>query len=239
MSTNTPATNETKQKPKVQAFNCNETNAYCKPNFGLPDVPRENISSSTTYIDLRNNSINSLNQSSFSGLSNVTTILLSNNNISEISSHTFQDQANLTYLDLGFNQIKSVDGDMWRGKENLKILRLTGNPLENITSQAFSNLSSLDPLVIDPSNFVQHHKNITSELALSQIALEVERQIPCNGSTCWLKRLHGKGMYVYYLDKEKFHRPTCTNDEKTYWDEADLNCRGKVTSYIVYVFWSI
>ena len=112
VSTNTPATNETKQKPEVQAFNCNETNAYCKPNFGLPDVPRENISSSTTYIDLRNNSINSLNQNSFSGLSNVTTILLSNNNISEISSHTFQDQANLTYLDLGFNQIKSVDGDM-------------------------------------------------------------------------------------------------------------------------------
>ena len=240
MSKNTSATNATRKSSNhtheaqgyvaFPYFNCSDNTTYCKPNSGLRSVPREDIPDSTTVIDLRNNSMTSLNQSSFVGLNNVTTMLLSNNNISEIAPLTFQDQQKLTILDLAYNEIKLVNGDAWYDNKKLKILRLTGNPIENLTSDAFSNLSSL--LVIDPPMFICHRPNILAALTTNEVALEVKGHIRCDESNCRLKRLENEGkLQITSWENNILHRPKCTNIDK-YFDQmdlADMNCTGKVT----------
>ena len=69
--------------PGVQLFNpdlsCNMTLHFCRLNAGLTNVPLEEIPTNATSVNLKNNSIQKLDNNSFTGLTVLVNISLSNN----------------------------------------------------------------------------------------------------------------------------------------------------------------
>ena len=231
--------------PGKKLFNpdlsCSKADEFCRPGEGLTSVPTEQIPTNTTSVNLKNNSIQILDNNSFSGLTDITELSLSNNDISDIAPGTFHDQGRLTYLDLGYNNLSTINGSMWEGLDNVTTLRLTGNDLTTIRHPGFPHLSSLSTIVVDYPTLKRHKRQLLHPLtypdlkprphvAHSQssrmwVNLAVEGNLlPCDESSCWLKRLEEKGFDPhYYNENGTWCRPKCFNSNK-YWDEVDLNC---------------
>ena len=158
----------------------------------------------TIVVDLRNNSIEYIQDDSFKGLNKLKVLLLSYNNIKNISSGAFQDQKSLTYLDLAYNGLTSVNGDMWKGLINLKTLRLTGNKLE-IELQGFSNLPNIKLIIIGLPTFKTWNDILLSPSTYSdpkispEVVIEDTESLVCDSSNCWLKRLENKHHTNHYI----------------------------------------
>ena len=231
--------------PGVQLFNpdlsCNKPLHFCRLNTRLTNVPLEEIPTNTTSVNLKNNSIQILDNNSFTGLNDLTDLSLSNNHISDITPGTFQDQKNLTYLDLGYNNLTSINGTMWVGLDSVETIRLTGNDIKIIGTNGFSHLPELKFIIMSITVVKTHAKTILANTTYPNtkqpvyLAIEGDNYTrKCDESECWLKELEETGQIMYTLPYGTTPvRLKCLNSTK-YWDEVDLNCPREFS--IVYIF---
>ncbi|XP_071142419.1 slit homolog 2 protein-like isoform X3 [Mytilus edulis] len=138
-------------QPPVPMCTCFlRTNLFCSEK-NLTQVP-SNIPATTTSIFLSYNQINSLDATSFSGLTSVHTIVLSFNRISSIDADFFSVLRTVKSLFLGNNKINSIDATSFSGQSSLKILDLSFNEIPSINEDFFSNFPMLTSLYIIDNN---------------------------------------------------------------------------------------
>ena len=242
-------------------INCSDPDTYCKQNSNIRTVPTD-IPTRTKTIDLSNNSIQALDNDSFSELTNVTTIdlrdnviqtvhnnsfagltnltnlVLRNNNLSSLATCLFNEQ-NLTYLDVSWNTLKIIPIDLWYCLNSLETLKITGNPIAEISPRAFTPLNKLTIVHIDVHTLVTFNITILNPTTYSEaktppkVVIEDVNSLLCDSSSCWLKRAEDEGLMSRYMFHGKVSRPQCSNLDGIFWDEAELNCSTKGTSHCV------
>lgn len=104
-------------------------------------VPRVPSTTQTLYIF--QNSIVTLSQDDFYGLTELELLDLSQNELSEIPDGVFQMLSKLKNLDLSANQITHISKDSFSGLVQLERLYLHTNHIQNIHSEAFDGLAML------------------------------------------------------------------------------------------------
>lgn len=123
------------------------------------------------YLDLQNNSINSIAEGAFGGLENLNRLLLRDNNIKSLSMEMFTGLKNLTFLDLTNVSITTLPKGMFSSLSNLETLYLSSNPLSDIDTSAFSDLINLKELHLDHANLKKVDRGIFCSLGGLQILI--------------------------------------------------------------------
>jgi len=101
------------------------------------------------YIELKNNSLTSLQDGVFDGLESLDHLYLSGNQISNISSNVFSSRSNLSHLrklEINDNLLTSIDDGVFDGLLSLDSLQLSRNRISHIGPHVFSNQSNLQNL---------------------------------------------------------------------------------------------
>ena len=99
-----------------------------------------------TSLNLRSNSISSLNGNDFDGLSGLTELSLGFNSLSSLPDGIFDDLSSLEKLNLSANEIGSLDDDVFDALTSLKLLDLSNNQLSSLPDGIFDQLTSLEIL---------------------------------------------------------------------------------------------
>lgn len=128
-----------------------EVHVSCR-GCGLESVP-EDLPRNTSFLDLTNNRIKSLNEKSFMHLQHLETLLLVSNGLSYISSGAFYGLHNLRYLDLKDNVLgASLGGSVFKSLTNLRFLNIQRNMYHidlAYPEEALSALWKLETLYLD------------------------------------------------------------------------------------------
>ena len=202
----------------------------------MTQVPTDNISDTTTFVNLKYNNIKLLSNTSFSGLINIRILALSKNKIQTIQAGAFQDLGILQYLDLGQNNLTTIDGDIWTGLYSLKMLRISGNPLHAMSSVYFPHLPYLESVLVDFSILKSLHEELANPTnypdtpTQPKLGLEDDTDLTCDDTMCWLKRLEDKDLMEYYGTNGNLTERQCQNMSIS-WDEysVTLNCPGNIS----------
>ncbi|XP_020374252.2 toll-like receptor 22 [Rhincodon typus] len=101
------------------------------------------IPTKTTNLDLSENTIASLQKSSFGHLSQLQVLNISKNIIRDIAELAFGNVTNLWHLDLGHNKLRVLTKNMLSGLGNLTTLLLNDNMIQRIDPDAFSSLMNV------------------------------------------------------------------------------------------------
>ncbi|GAA52403.1 leucine-rich repeat and immunoglobulin-like domain-containing nogo receptor-interacting protein 1 [Clonorchis sinensis] len=120
---------------------CGYLEVECR-QMQLQGVPR-GIPLSTEKLILVGNEIESLNRSSFEGLSNLKTLVVSNNRIRSIEPRTFDHLTSLRRLRLNRNELKSLSRDVLSGLSQLQRIDLRHNKLTCLDADLFRDLPEL------------------------------------------------------------------------------------------------
>ena len=112
---------------------------------GLAAVP-DNISSSTTILNLSGNMLQPLVPEIFFGLSKLVEMYLNSSNITEIKAGSFRKLARLRKLDLSSNSIRSLDSGLFIGLRRLIYLVLSCNGMHEVMENAFKYFDRLNYL---------------------------------------------------------------------------------------------
>ena len=220
--------------PVKRTVNCADPESECFIGTNLTRVPTDQIPSKTKSVALKGNDIPGLSNNSFSGLVLIQTLVLSDNKVQIIQTGTFKDQGNLLYLDLVENSLRTIEGNFWLGLNSLNTLRVSGKPIRNMTSLGFSNLSNLTLLLVDQLTLKFIHGELSNPTnypntpTQPKLGLEGDRDLTCDGTMCWLKRIEDKGMMRYYDVDGRLRRPRCQN-KTMFWDQFSetLSCSSK------------
>ncbi|XP_002738338.3 slit homolog 2 protein [Saccoglossus kowalevskii] len=108
--------------------------------------PPYNIPNETTELYLDVNKLKSIPD--LSRLKNLHTIDLSNNDITTITNTTFANLPKLATLILSYNHIGCIPPGTFRGLHSLRILSLHGNDISTLPSGAFDELESLSHIAL-------------------------------------------------------------------------------------------
>ncbi|ELT92496.1 hypothetical protein CAPTEDRAFT_134756, partial [Capitella teleta] len=114
----------------------------------LNDVP--SIQSNARLLNLENNIISNLTNTSFVALHNLVELNLAHNSIQELREGYFVDLGNLLTLNISFNDIEVIGTASFAGLIRLRELDLTNNMISEIEADAFVDLVSI--LELDLSN---------------------------------------------------------------------------------------
>ena len=152
----------------------------------------------------------------------------------------FKDLGVLYYLDLGENDLVTMHGDIWVGRYSLETIRIYHNPLNTKSSVRFPNLPDLRLVLVDLVILKALNKELSAPAnypdtkTQPKLGLEEDKDLPCDNSMCWLKKLEDKGLMAHYKRNGEMTRPKCEN-KSMHWDEYSetLNCSGK--RYIITV----
>ncbi|KER33489.1 hypothetical protein T265_00605 [Opisthorchis viverrini] len=120
---------------------CRYLEVECR-QMQLQSVPR-GIPLSTEKLILVGNEIESLNRSSFEGLSNLKTLVISNNRIRSIEPRTFEQLVSLRRLRLSRNELKSLSREVLSGLSQLQRIDLRHNKLTCLDADLFRDLPEL------------------------------------------------------------------------------------------------
>ena len=129
-----------KNSSSLQDLHLNGNKLYEVP-AALKDVP------TLKTLDLGDNHIASVDNTTFASLQHVYGLRLTENNIVNISKGVFDKMASLKILNLSFNKIRKVEPSAFDGNLNLHAIRLDGNYLTDITG-LFAKLPNLQWLNI-------------------------------------------------------------------------------------------
>ncbi|XP_036355651.1 uncharacterized protein LOC115230659, partial [Octopus sinensis] len=105
--------------------------------------------------DLRDNYISTIEEGTFTGISNLKTLNLQNNKISNIEKVMFQDLHSLQNLYLGANNISTIKQGIFTRFKNLKTLYLQNNPIEKYEDGAFLFLPSIVNIYLQDNNLMK------------------------------------------------------------------------------------
>lgn len=99
-------------------------------------------------LDLSNNDLCSLTNSTFSGLSSLETLILAHNHIESLPEGLFESLPNLLLLDLGHNRLSNLQSRVFSGLHKLEELHLQFNNISDISGGAFLHLKNLRRLFL-------------------------------------------------------------------------------------------
>ncbi|XP_026541051.1 toll-like receptor 13 [Notechis scutatus] len=118
-------------------------------NQNLLEVPTY-LPTKLVFLDLSQNSIQSLEKNDFKNFSCLQALNISQNNIDKIEDGAFIHTSHLDFLNLSVNQLQFLSSSMFDGLMNLTTLLLARNKIYRINPSAFANLENLK--VIDLSS---------------------------------------------------------------------------------------
>ena len=101
------------------------------------------------YLVLNNESISSLKEKDFEGLSSVSALWLQNNDLTSLPTNVFNGLVSLETIILNYNPLGSLPENVFNGLSSLKTLRLEGIQLRNLPPNIFSGLSKLEEIHIN------------------------------------------------------------------------------------------
>ena len=113
--------------------------------FDTVDITDAHLAAITT-LDLSEDSITSLTNGDFSGLSSLETLILDGNSLSSLPANIFDGLSALTALQLQGNSLTSLPANIFDGLSALNALTLNDNSLSNLRANVFGGLTSLTVL---------------------------------------------------------------------------------------------
>ncbi|XP_026551886.1 leucine-rich repeat and immunoglobulin-like domain-containing nogo receptor-interacting protein 1 [Pseudonaja textilis] len=119
----------------------NKTKVLCY-NQNLLEVPTY-LPTKLVFLDLSQNSIQSLEKNDFKNFSCLQALNISQNNINKIEDGAFIHTSHLEFLNLSVNQLQFLSSSMFDGLMNLTTLLLARNKISKINPSAFANLENL------------------------------------------------------------------------------------------------
>ncbi|XP_019623593.1 PREDICTED: leucine-rich repeat-containing protein 4C-like [Branchiostoma belcheri] len=128
----------------TDCWSCSATSCDCWDE-GLTSVPQD-LPTTITRLNLRENRITTLSQSDFSRYRSLETLGLDVNDISTINNQAFYHLSNLISLDLSYNCLTTLRPDMFTGLGNLENLDLRGNDISDIQAGTFDHTPQLRTL---------------------------------------------------------------------------------------------
>lgn len=96
-----------------------------------------------SWISLSDNSITSISENAFIGLTNLNCLYLNNNKLTILNGFVKSLTNNLKHLDLSDNLIAEIEKDVFKDLCSLQVLKLEMNKLTSIEHEWFSNLKDL------------------------------------------------------------------------------------------------
>ena len=111
------------------------------------------------YLLLQDNSISSLHENTFDGLSDLIYLLLQDNSISSLHENTFDGLTALTELNLSNNRIASLHEDTFAGPTALSGITLAYNRVSSIHKDTFDGLTELRSLALHGNRISSLHKD--------------------------------------------------------------------------------
>ena len=116
-------------------------------------------------LDLRDNSISSVNEDAFTGLINLWGLYLDGNSIVSLPTDLFDPlDDSLLYLLLRNNRISSLDEDIFNGLTGLQRLFLGGNSISSLDKDIFDGLASLQYLLLNDNGIDSLDEDIFDSL---------------------------------------------------------------------------
>ncbi|XP_017163928.1 relaxin receptor 2a isoform X3 [Poecilia reticulata] len=123
-----------------ESCDCIQTDVKCV-EVNLEEVPL--VSSNVTWLSLRSNKIQILDDFVFSEYSALERLFLQNNSLQFISKNAFSGLYSLKKLFLSNNLISSLSPGVFKDLSQLEWLMLDHNPLSSLTHETFFGLRSL------------------------------------------------------------------------------------------------
>lgn len=129
---------------KIEKLNCDENGSYRITSLHLSYNSLNGLGcigslATLTSLNLNDNNLGKLNQSSFAELTKLTTLSLQSNNIGGLEYGIFSHQSQLQSLDISYNHMGNIALDMFLAARNLKSLYIDGN---NITEFSYNDLKT-------------------------------------------------------------------------------------------------
>ncbi|XP_078267957.1 slit homolog 3 protein-like isoform X1 [Rhinoraja longicauda] len=125
--------------------NCVDTVVRCS-NRGFRALPK-GIPKDATEIYLEGNQLTTF-PSELSNFKQLSLLDLSNNSISILSNSSFNNMSHLSTLILSYNRLRCIPVHAFDGLKSLRLLTLHGNDISTIPNGAFSGLTSLSHLAL-------------------------------------------------------------------------------------------
>ncbi|XP_075706886.1 matrix-remodeling-associated protein 5 [Rhinoderma darwinii] len=110
-------------------------------------------------INLGFNSIQSIPEHSFSGLSKLEMLLIHSNDVQNIPNGAFKDLSSLQVFKMSYNKLKVVTSHTFHGLSGLTRLHVDHNKIEFIHPNAFNGLTALRLLHLEGNSLQQLHAN--------------------------------------------------------------------------------
>ncbi|XP_078514113.1 matrix-remodeling-associated protein 5 [Lissotriton helveticus] len=108
-------------------------------------------------MNLGFNSINSLSENSFAGLSKLELLMIHGNEIHAIPNGVFRDLSSLQVFKMSYNKLNVITGQTFQGLSGLMRLHIDHNKVEFIHPNAFNGLTSLRLLHLEGNLLQQLH----------------------------------------------------------------------------------
>jgi len=145
---------------------CNEINSYVSSvkcsYLGLSDIPAMLQANTVHTLDVSNNEIRILRNTSFSNYSRLSVLILSNNEVDEILPNAFAGLLMMRVLDLRYNKLQSFNPKIISANTVLEKVYLQGNPIGYLpedspilisASVSFLDLSDCSLTSVNPTTF--------------------------------------------------------------------------------------
>ncbi|VDI72859.1 Hypothetical predicted protein [Mytilus galloprovincialis] len=137
---------------------CSGTAVDCS-NKGLTQIP-DDIPSTTTTLYLFGNSITSIEENGFKGLTSLQELFIESFPIDQLDVHS--------YRFLYRNSITSIEENVFMGLTSLRELGVSGNSITSVEENAFEGLTSLQTLYLDGNNITSIEENVFEGLTSLQ-----------------------------------------------------------------------
>ncbi|XP_065197766.1 leucine-rich repeat-containing protein 15-like [Sycon ciliatum] len=121
---------------------CSATTAWCYLK-GLTTAPT-GYPLTTQYVNLRRNSITSLNGNEFDGLRSLTNLNLGSNDLSTLPVGIFKDLVSLKELYIHVNRITSLPAGVFKPLASLRLTWIWANRITSLPRNIFDGLSNLE-----------------------------------------------------------------------------------------------
>ena len=129
------------------------------------DVTATDLSGITGTLTLEFQSLSSLQEDDFDGLSSLQSLELNDNSLSSLHVDIFDGLSSLQSLELNYNSLSSLHVDIFDGLSSLEVLRLEGNSLSSLHVDIFDGLSNLNRLNLDYNDLSSLHVDIFDGLS--------------------------------------------------------------------------
>ncbi|KAM4652131.1 leucine-rich repeat-containing protein 38 [Discoglossus pictus] len=106
------------------------------------------------YLDLRNNSLTSLEEGTFSTNTRLVFLDLSYNNLTQLDAGIFKSTGKLIKLSLGYNNLSDVHEAAFENLESLQVLELNDNNLQSLSVTALDALPSLRTIRLEGNPWI-------------------------------------------------------------------------------------